>query len=78
MGTANNDNSEKVQNMNAPHVQPMLSSEELLSLSTEDLLARLNSTTTGLSSQEAEKLLQFTVVMNLPLDTNILLSASSF
>lgn len=55
MGTANNDNTEKTQNKNAPHVQPMLSSEELLSLSTEDLLARLNSSTTGLSSQEAEK-----------------------
>ena len=54
METANN-NSEKAQNKNAPHVQPMLSSEELLSLSTEDLLARLNSTTTGLRSLEAEK-----------------------
>jgi Mg2+-importing ATPase len=58
MGTANYDNSEKAQNKNAPHVQPMLSSEELLSLSTEDLLARLNTSTTGLSSQEAENRLE--------------------
>ena len=55
MGKAKNDNSEKAQNKNNPHVQTMLSSEELLSLSTEDLLPRLNSSTTGLSSQEAEK-----------------------
>ncbi len=58
MGTANYDNSEKAQNKNPPQVQPMLSSEELLSLSTEDLLARLNTSTTGLSSQEAEKRLE--------------------
>ena len=39
-------------------MQPILSSEELLSLSTEDLLSRLETSTTGLSSQEAEKRLE--------------------
>jgi len=58
MGTANHDNSEKAQNKNAPQMQPMLSSEELLSFSTEDLLTRLNTSTTGLSSQEAGKRLE--------------------
>src|SRR3990170_673078 len=58
MGTANYNNSEKAQNNNAPQMQPMLSSEELLSFSTEDLLTRLNTSTTGLSSQEAGKRLE--------------------
>src|SRR3972149_9603511 len=58
MGTANHDNSEKAQNKYAPQAQPMLSSEELLSLSTEELLARLNASTTGLSSLEAERRLE--------------------
>src|SRR3990170_672141 len=58
MGTANYNNSEKAQNKYAPQAQPMLSSEELLSLSTEDLLSRLETSTTGLSSQEAEKRLE--------------------
>ena len=55
MGRANNDNQKKLKTRITPHVQPMLSSEEILSLSIEDLLSRLNSSTTGLSSQEAEK-----------------------
>src|SRR3990172_12404005 len=58
MGTAKFDNSEKAQNRNSPPAQPFLSSEELLSLSIEDVLARLNTSTTGLSSQEAEKRLE--------------------
>lgn len=58
MGTAHSNNSEKSQNKSAPHVQPVLSSEELLSLPIEDLLRHLNASTTGLSSQEAEKRLE--------------------
>ncbi len=54
MGTANYEKSEKAQTR-APHVQPTLSSDEILGLPTEELLARLNTSTAGLSSQEAEK-----------------------
>jgi hypothetical protein len=38
MGMENNDTSEKTQNKNVPHVQTMLSSEEIRSLSAKDLL----------------------------------------
>jgi Mg2+-importing ATPase len=58
MGTAKYNNSEKAQNKKAPHAQPMLSAEEILSLPTNELLAQLNTSTTGLSSQEAEKRLE--------------------
>ena len=58
MGTAKYNNSEKAQNKKVPHVQPMLSAEEILSLPANELLARLNTSTTGLSSQEAEKRLE--------------------
>ena len=58
MGTAKFNNLEKAQNKNVAHVQPMLSAEEILSLPTTELLARLNTSTTGLSSQEAEKRLE--------------------
>ena len=58
MGTAKYNNSEKAQNKKVPHVQPMLSAEEILSLPANELLAQLNTSTTGLSSQEAEKRLE--------------------
>jgi Mg2+-importing ATPase len=58
MGTAKYNNLEKAQNKKVAHVQPMLSAEELLSLPANELLARLNTSTTGLSCQEAEKRLE--------------------
>jgi Mg2+-importing ATPase len=39
-------------------MQPMLSSEELLSLPTNELLSRLNTSSVGLSAQEAENRLE--------------------
>jgi magnesium-transporting ATPase (P-type) len=42
----------------ATNVKPMLSAEEILSLPANEPLARLNASTTGLSSQEAEKRLE--------------------
>ncbi|MCJ7423494.1 magnesium-translocating P-type ATPase [Candidatus Bathyarchaeota archaeon] len=58
MGTAKYNNSEKAENKGVTHVLPMLSAEEILSLPANELLARLNTSTTGLSSQEAEKRLE--------------------
>jgi len=58
MGMAQINNSEKAQNKNATHVQPTLSAEDILSLPANELLARLNTSTAGLSSQEANKRLK--------------------
>lgn len=58
MGMAQINNSEKAQNKNVTHVQPTLSAEDTLSLPANELLARLNTSTAGLSSQEAKKRLE--------------------
>src|SRR5665647_931772 len=58
MGTTQINNSEKAQNKNVTHVQPTLSAEDILSLPANELLARLNTSTAGLSSQEAKKRLE--------------------
>ena len=58
MGTAKFEDSEKDRNKKVAHLQPMLNAEELLSLPANELLSSLDTSTTGLSSQEAEKRLE--------------------
>jgi hypothetical protein len=55
MGTMKFDNSENIQGKNNTYAQPLLSAEEILHLPANELLSRLDASTTGLSSQEAEK-----------------------
>jgi Mg2+-importing ATPase len=58
MGTAKYNNSEKAQDKKVPNAQAMLSAEEILSLPANELLARLSTSTAGLSSEEAEERLE--------------------
>jgi P-type Mg2+ transporter len=58
MGIERSVNSENGQNKRVPNGQSMLSAKELLSLPTDELLDRLNTSTDGLSSEEAEKRLE--------------------
>ena len=58
MGSERINHSEDAQDRNATHLHPSLTTEEILSSPPNELLARLNTSTTGLSSQEAEKRLE--------------------
>ncbi len=56
MGMVGFNKSDKTKNI--AHAQPALNTEEILGLASHELLSRLNTSTTGLSSQEAERRLE--------------------
>ncbi len=58
MGKAKFEDPDKAENINVPHTHPLLTTEEILSSPANELLTRLNTSTSGLSSQEAEKRLE--------------------